>query len=62
VITQPGESIVMGGLLQRIETRTINKIPLLGDLPILGPLFRSTQYQHSQTDVVFVMTPEVLVR
>jgi len=52
----------MGGLLQRIETRTINKIPILGDLPILGPLFRSTQYQHSQTDVVFVMTPEVIVQ
>jgi Flp pilus assembly secretin CpaC len=62
VVTQPGESIVMGGLLQRIETRTINKIPILGDLPILGPLFRSTQYQHSQTDVVFVMTPEVIVQ
>jgi pilus assembly protein CpaC len=62
VITKAGESIVMGGLLSRVEQRTINKIPLLGDLPILGPLFRSTSYQTSKTDVVFVMTPTILTR
>lgn len=62
VITQPGESIIMGGMLRRVEQRTINKIPLLGDIPILGNLFRSTNYQHQQSDVVFVMTPEVITR
>jgi pilus assembly protein CpaC len=62
VITQPGESIIMGGMLRRVETRTINKIPLLGDIPILGQLFRSTNYQNQQSDVVFVMTPEVITR
>jgi Flp pilus assembly secretin CpaC len=62
VITKSGESIVMGGLMRRIEQRTIDKIPLLGDLPILGKLFRSTRYQNSQTDVVFVMTPQILTR
>lgn len=62
IITRNGESVVMGGLLRRIETRNINKIPLLGDLPILGKLFRSTSYQKTDTDVVFVMTPDVIVR
>ncbi len=62
VITQPGESIIMGGMLRRVETRTIQKIPLLGDIPILGNLFRSTNYQHQQSDIVFVMTPEVITR
>jgi pilus assembly protein CpaC len=62
IITRDGESVVMGGLLRRIETRNINKIPLLGDLPILGKLFRSTNYQKTDTDVVFVMTPDVIVR
>lgn len=62
VITKAGESIVMGGMLRRIDTKNFTKIPLLGDLPILGKLFRSTRYQSSQTDVVFVMTPEVIVR
>ncbi|HVA27903.1 MAG TPA: pilus assembly protein N-terminal domain-containing protein [Candidatus Baltobacteraceae bacterium] len=62
VITQSGESIIMGGLLQRIEQRDVNKIPILGDLPILGRLFRSTRYQTQQSDVVFVMTPVVITR
>jgi Flp pilus assembly secretin CpaC len=62
VITKNGESIVMGGLLRRQEQRNIDKIPLLGDLPILGKLFRSTRYQLQQTDVVFVMTPQILNR
>ena len=62
VVTKDGESIVIGGLLRRQEQRTIDKIPLLGDLPILGKLFRSTRYQSSQTDVVFVMTPQILTK
>ncbi|GAC1659508.1 MAG: hypothetical protein NVS4B13_04500 [Candidatus Elarobacter sp.] len=62
IVTKSGESIVMGGLLRRQEQRNVDKIPGLGDLPILGKLFRSTRYQKSETDVVFVMTPEVISR
>ena len=62
VVTHAGESIVMGGLLRRQETRNLDKIPLLGDIPILGKLFRSTRYQKAETDVVFIMTPTVLTR
>lgn len=62
VITQPGESIIMGGMVRRVEQRTILKIPVLGDIPILGKLFRSVNYQKNDTDVVFVMTPEIITR
>jgi pilus assembly protein CpaC len=62
VVTRNGDSVVMGGLLRRLEQKNIDKIPLLGDLPILGKLFRSTQYRRSDTDVIFVMTPDVIVR
>lgn len=62
VTTKPGESIIMGGLLKRVEQRQINKIPLLGDIPVLGKLFRSTLYQRTDTDVVFVMTPTIITR
>jgi pilus assembly protein CpaC len=62
VIAQPGESILMGGMVRRIEQRLITKIPVLGDIPILGKLFRSVSYQSNQTDVVFVMTPQVITR
>jgi pilus assembly protein CpaC len=62
IITQPGESIIMGGMVRRVENRTIQKVPLLGDIPILGQLFRSTNYQNNQSDIVFVMTPQVITR
>lgn len=62
IVTQPGESIIMGGMVSRIESRFINKIPVLSQIPILGKLFQSTRYQHNQTDVVFVMTPTVITR
>ena len=62
VVTASGESIVLGGLLRRVEQRSVQKIPLLGNLPILGALFRSTRYMHSETDVIFVMTPQIVTR
>ncbi len=62
VITQSGESIVLGGLLRRVEQKSVQKIPLLGDLPILGQLFRSVSYQRNDSDVVFVMTPTIVTR
>jgi Flp pilus assembly secretin CpaC len=62
VVTASGESIVLGGLLRRVEQRSIQRIPLLSSLPILGPLFRSTRYLHSETDVIFVMTPRIVTR
>ena len=62
LITQSGEAIIMGGLVQRVEQKFVNKIPGLSAIPILGKLFQSTQYQSQQSDVVFVMTPEVVTR
>ncbi|MBV8636608.1 MAG: pilus assembly protein N-terminal domain-containing protein [Candidatus Eremiobacteraeota bacterium] len=60
VVAASGDSIVLGGLLNHIDQRTIQKIPLLSSIPVLGKLFQSTEYQHSETQVVFVMTPHVL--
>lgn len=62
VVTRPGESIILGGLVDRLEQKTITRIPILSSIPILGKLFTSTAYQNQQTDVVFVMTPEVVNR
>ena len=62
IITQNGESIVMGGLLRRQEQKNVQKFPILGDIPILGQLFRSTSYQKTDTDVVFVMTPTIVTK
>jgi len=52
-----GQSFAIGGLLQNNNTDTISKVPGLGDLPVLGPLFRSTQFQHNESELVIIVTP-----
>lgn len=55
-----GESLVLAGLLQEEAIRTMSKIPLLGDIPILGALFRSTQDDMKEKELVFFITPKIV--
>jgi pilus assembly protein CpaC len=55
-----GETIVLSGLLSRETSTDIDKVPLLGDLPILGALFRSTRFQNKETELVVFVTPTVV--
>ncbi|WP_213981214.1 type II and III secretion system protein family protein [Sphingomonas sp. dw_22] len=52
-----GESMVIGGLLQNSNNNSIAKTPGLGDVPILGALFRSNGFQRNETELVIVITP-----
>ncbi len=52
-----GQSFIIGGLLSQTSSNTINKAPFLGDIPILGALFRSTNYRRQKTELVIVVTP-----
>lgn len=52
-----GESMVIGGLLQNSHNNSITKTPGLGDMPILGALFRSNAFQRNETELVIVITP-----
>lgn len=52
-----GESMVIGGLLQNSQNNSISKTPGLGDVPILGALFRSNGFQRNETELVIVITP-----
>ena len=61
-VTRPGQSVVLGGMLRHVESRTISKWPILGNLPILGKLFSSTNYQSNRSNVVFVLTPSIINR
>ncbi|MEY2982980.1 MAG: hypothetical protein RL562_3207, partial [Planctomycetota bacterium] len=56
-----GESTVIGGLVSESTVDLEAKIPLLGDIPILGYLFRSTSTQRSKNSLEFVITPHILV-
>ncbi len=55
-----GETIVLAGLLQRNVSTDIDKVPLLGDLPVLGALFRSKRFQNKETELVVFVTPTVV--
>ena len=57
-----GTSVILAGLIQKNETRTTVKIPLLGDIPILGWLFKTESTDTRNNEVVFVITPHVLAK
>jgi pilus assembly protein CpaC len=52
-----GQSFMIAGLLRNANTNNISKAPFLGDLPILGALFRSTSYRRAETELVIIVTP-----
>ena len=52
-----GQSFMIAGLLRNANTNNVDKAPFLGDLPILGALFRSTKYRRAETELVIVVTP-----
>ncbi|MBF8178352.1 type II and III secretion system protein family protein [Herminiimonas contaminans] len=55
-----GESFVIGGLVSRTTKSSVNKVPFLGDLPILGPFFRSMQYSQDEKELVIIATPHLV--
>jgi pilus assembly protein CpaC len=54
-----GESFVIGGLIKNNVTEAVKAFPILGEIPILGVLFRSTAFQTERTELVFVVTPHL---
>jgi general secretion pathway protein D len=59
VAIRDGETIVIGGLMQDQKTVTINKIPLIGDIPLIGSIFSRTQIDKSKTELLLFLTPHV---
>ena len=54
-----GESFAIGGLIKSNITETIRAMPVLGELPILGALFRSSAFQSEQSELLFIVTPRL---
>jgi pilus assembly protein CpaC len=52
-----GQSFMIAGLLQNSNSNSVEKAPFLGDIPVLGALFRSTKYQRDETELVIIVTP-----
>ena len=55
-----GESFAIAGLLQRDFETTVRQVPLLGNIPILGALFRSSSFQKGETELLIVVTPHLV--
>jgi general secretion pathway protein D len=60
VSVRDGETIILGGIISQQVTATVNKVPLLGDIPILGNLFKSTTRDKTRTELLVFMTPHVI--
>jgi MSHA type pilus biogenesis protein MshL len=61
MVTVPdGETVFIGGLMQERTQETIRSVPLLGDIPFLGALFRNTDQKKKKTELVILITPRIL--
>ena len=60
VLVENGETIVLGGVLQIKNEHSTSKVPVLGDLPLLGGLFRNKQSSHSPRELVIFLTPRII--
>jgi type II secretory pathway component GspD/PulD (secretin) len=57
---QDDETLVIGGLIQENDTRTTTKVPLLGDLPLVGRVFRNDNIQGQRNELIIVVTPHIV--
>ena len=55
-----GETLVLGGLIQEEERKTVAKLPLLGDIPVIGSFFRSTTTSNDKSELVIMITPHII--
>ncbi len=60
VLVNNGDTVVLGGIYETSQTITTSKVPLLGDLPLLGWLFRNTQTVNDKDELLIFVTPKIL--
>ena len=60
VLVENGETVVLGGIYEQTRSKDVSKIPLLGDLPYLGALFRNTSQVNNKVELLIFVTPKIL--
>jgi general secretion pathway protein D len=60
VLVKSGDTVIISGIIQDSFTRNVSKIPLLGDIPLLGALFRYTSEQKKKTNLLIMLTPHII--
>lgn len=62
VLVNNGETVVLGGIFQHSITNSVDKVPLLGDLPLLGALFRRSYENVGKSELLIFVTPKVVIQ
>ena len=60
VLVNNGQTVVLGGIYQQDNRKTVTKVPFLGDLPLLGALFRTTSVINNKRELLIFVTPKLL--
>ena len=60
VMVENGGTVVLGGIYQQADTNNVTKVPFLGDLPVLGNLFKTTARQSTKTELLVFITPKIM--
>ena len=60
VLVNDGQTVVLGGILETTKSKSANKVPFFGDIPVLGYLFRSTTDINNKTELLIFITPKIL--
>ena len=60
VLVKSGDTMILGGIMQENITKNVTKIPLLGDIPLLGSLFRFTSEKKQKTNLLIMLTPHII--
>jgi type IV pilus assembly protein PilQ len=60
VLVNDGQTVVLGGILESTKTKSSNKVPYLGDIPVLGNLFKTTTDVNNKTELLIFITPKIL--
>ncbi|MFP5460290.1 MAG: type IV pilus secretin PilQ [Gammaproteobacteria bacterium] len=60
VLVENGGTVVIGGIYEQFERKTENKVPLLGDIPVVGNVFKNTQRRNDRTELLVFLTPRVV--
>ena len=60
VMVENGGTVVLGGIFQQTDTNNVSKVPFLGDLPVLGNLFKTTARQSTKTELLVFITPKIM--
>ena len=60
MIVENGETIVLGGIFQQVSTNDVTKVPLLGDIPYFGNLFKTTSTIEQKRELLIFVTPKII--